>query len=290
MALPINKTLLKLKKYESNPEMFAELTSTELASLVVHVMSAVKQIESAMNTGQLDIGKQLKAEIARSIKDGQSSFKAVVDNLDKITTNHKSTTDGLNEEVKDAIALMKEEVSKLENGKDAEITTNHIYQAAVIASELVDLPDFEQLSQTAITANGGAVRDALELLQGDERLEQTAIKGLGDTIQKIYQEIARARSTGQGGAGTSVHVVRRIINEAIADGTIGSGSGDSGTDIVYQSTAPTSPEDGALWADTSEQRSLPTESDDIRTIVQLTQAEYDALGSYDSETFYIITS
>lgn len=234
MALPISKTLLKLKKYETNPEMFAELTSTELASLVVHVMSAVKQIESAMNTGQLDIGKQLKAEIDRSVKDGQSSFKAVVDNLDKITTNHKATTGQLNQQVEDAISLLKTKVSELKNGKDAEITDEHIRQAAIIASELVELPDFDFLASTAITSNGEAIRDALELLNGDDRLEQDAINGLGDTIRNIYTEIAKSKQSGQGGT-IGKQLVYNFIRQAVTDGTIPAGGG-SVSDEAYDAT------------------------------------------------------
>lgn len=64
---------------------------------------------------------------------------------------------------------------------------------------------------------------------------------------------------------------------------------EGATDIAYQSTEPSSPVDGDLWIDTSEQLPLPVGSDDISKIVALTQAEYDAL-TPDANTLYVITS
>lgn len=62
-----------------------------------------------------------------------------------------------------------------------------------------------------------------------------------------------------------------------------------GTDIAYQSTAPSNPQDADLWIDTSERLDLPVTSADITNIVTLTQAEYDAL-TPDANTLYVITS
>lgn len=58
--------------------------------------------------------------------------------------------------------------------------------------------------------------------------------------------------------------------------------------VTYSATAPTSPSDGDLWVDTSEQLALPVTSSDITNIVALTQAEYDAL-TPDASTLYVIT-
>jgi hypothetical protein len=63
---------------------------------------------------------------------------------------------------------------------------------------------------------------------------------------------------------------------------------DAALGIAYQDTAPATPSDGDLWIDTSTQLSPTVRSADIRSIVVLTQAEYDAL-TPDAETLYVIT-
>lgn len=67
---------------------------------------------------------------------------------------------------------------------------------------------------------------------------------------------------------------------------LGSGAGNS---VIRSDTAPSDPDDGQLWMDTSERFDLPVTSADITSIVSLTQAQYDAL-TPDSGTFYLITS
>lgn len=62
------------------------------------------------------------------------------------------------------------------------------------------------------------------------------------------------------------------------------------SNIAYQATAPTDPKDGDRWIDTSVNLNAPVRSNTITNIVALTQAEYDALGTYDSTTLYYITA
>lgn len=80
------------------------------------------------------------------------------------------------------------------------------------------------------------------------------------------------------------------IDTQLGGSTWQSGGGGGGSSITYSATAPVSPSDGDLWMDTSTSLDTPVRSATITTIVALTQAEYDALGSYDANTLYHITS
>lgn len=69
------------------------------------------------------------------------------------------------------------------------------------------------------------------------------------------------------------------------------GGGDHNAEalsIAYQDTAPLGAVNGDLWIDTSVRLDLPVTSPDIRSILTVTQAEYDALMPPDPETLYII--
>jgi hypothetical protein len=83
-------------------------------------------------------------------------------------------------------------------------TTSIALEASKMAQEAVKplIPTIEPVA-TEIAKNGEAVRDSLELLQGDERLDQSAIKGLEDIITEVLKNnIGRyVVSTGGGSVG-----------------------------------------------------------------------------------------
>jgi hypothetical protein len=88
-------------------------------------------------------------------------------------------------------------------GKDADVAGLAL-EASKLAVEAVKplIPTIPQISEE-IPKLGEPIRDALELLQGDERLDKSAIKGLEDEIAELRALIS-SKGSSMGGA-TNVH-------------------------------------------------------------------------------------
>jgi hypothetical protein len=87
----------------------------------------------------------------------------------------------------------------------------------------------------------------------------------------------------------SINIEPKGTGEAQVNGERILTEADSIPTVVYSDTEPSSPNDGDEWIDASVSLDPPVRSTNIANIVALTQAEYDALGSYDSTTLYYIT-
>ena len=110
---------------------------------------------------------------------------------------------------------------KVENGKDAEVTTAMLEGIVAEVISRIELPDLEQVVTTTITADPTAIRNSLELLNDEERLAQSAIENLPEDLQKIRDAIV---ALPRGGNGIGKNQVYNFIREAVADGTIPAGT------------------------------------------------------------------
>jgi len=93
-----------------------------------------------------------------------------------------------------------------------------------ITKEVIS-PDYDKVAnelETRIIDNlpmyGEKYRDGLELLSGDNRLDKSAIKGLDEIISQLEQKIIASNDSG---VGTSRNIINQIINQRIADGSLG---------------------------------------------------------------------
>ncbi len=111
-------------------------------------------------------------------------------------------------------------MSALTNGDNGVVTEAEVQRAAQMALGMLELPDFAEMVSTSIQSDGEAIRNALELLVGEERyaVEIVDVKGLEDRLKQLA-----VTSQGSPG-GTSKPAVYRFIRDAIADGVIGGGS------------------------------------------------------------------
>ena len=80
-------------------------------------------------------------------------------------------------------ALVEERLDTVRDGKDAD-------EDAVLKRlvETIKIPTIEELSND-LPKLGSRIRDALELLQGNERLDKSAIKGLDELIKSFHNRI-----------------------------------------------------------------------------------------------------
>ena len=210
-------TLRKLNLSLSNPDLVKDVSPNELAEMVVVVLSQVKVIEQAIKDGRLNgtspvEGKDFvgRSEATKMLTDAVNSAVAGFD------SKMAKTGSQLEKQVQAALA-------NIRSGDNGIVTEEEIGRAARMALELIELPDFEAMVQTEITTDGFAVRDALELLNGDDKLEQSAVKDLKEDLAKLWDEVQK-KSAGNGVGGTSKPAVYRFIKDAIADGIIGGGS------------------------------------------------------------------
>lgn len=149
------------------------------------------------------------------------------------------------------------------------------------------------------TRSGGddAAVAGIKFWQGDWATSTLYVKGdgvyqpdNGSSYVCIDQHTSGALS--EPGVGADTANYWELIARGGEDGEQGEpgGQGPAGAEvtITYSSTEPSNPEDGDLWIDTSERLDLPVTSADIKSIVTLTQAEYDALTPV-ATTLYVIT-
>jgi len=115
---------------------------------------------------------------------------------------------------------------KVENGKDAVVTTAMLEGIVAEVISRIELPDLEQVVTTTITADPTAIRNSLELLNDEERLAQSAIENLPEDLQKIRDAIV---AIPRGGNGIGKNQVYNFIREAVADGTIPAGGAAAST-------------------------------------------------------------
>lgn len=130
-------------------------------------------------------------------------------------TSGKDGKDGLDapsmEDIRAEMLKVISELPKPRDGKDgnnAIIDAESLQEAILAASVHMGTPDVT----TAITADPEAVRNALELLIGDNRLAHTAVQG----VQELIDEVEKLKFTTQRvvGGGVSRNTVEKLISTA----------------------------------------------------------------------------
>lgn len=212
MSQDITRTIQKLNLYRDNPDLVKELTNNELASLVVVVLQSVETINNAVKTGRLD-GKTPVAG-----KDYLGREEALSMLTEAVNTKLRELDVATSQKGSELETKVLSAIENIRDGEDGLVTEAEIKRAAEAAAQLIQLPDFENAIQTEITTNGFAIRDALELLTGDERIEKSSIKGLESDLQNLWNAIA-AKTASTGGT-IGKQQVYGFIRQALADGTI----------------------------------------------------------------------
>lgn len=239
----INRLLQKLNLYKQNPDIVQPLTPAELADLVIVVLDQVKVIDQAIKEGRLD-GYTPEADKDYLSKD--TAIKLVTDSVNAAVSDYKKTVTSVQSDLENRVMTA---IANLQNGKDGVVTEEEIQRAADTALSLIKLPDFEQMVATAINADGEAVRNALELLSGDERykVEIPDVVGLQDKLEALAQKAAA------GGGTIGKQQVYGFIRSAITEQAIGvwTNGSSSSSKLTVSATQPSNPSTNDLWVDVS---------------------------------------
>ena len=200
----LQKILRKLNAYQANPELVREPSLAEMTSLVVLVLNQVKVIEKAIKEGRLD-GKTPEAD-----KD-YISKETMLEMLTESVNSLKNDTDKETKaKIKELDSAVQNALAQIKDGQDAVISPEQIAEAAAIASSLIELPEVSE----AITASPEAIRDALELLQGDDKLSIEAIKDLPERLADLQKSLKKDMGQFIGGGVSEKRILQLIAQNA----------------------------------------------------------------------------
>jgi polyhydroxyalkanoate synthesis regulator phasin len=157
-------------------------TSDEVAEICSQIINSVKQ---------------LKTVTEEQYKDITSKIGVILSNHNVLSRDLDHSSDILSKEItalKKVVANLKLQHGKDgKDGKDADIDLVAEKASKLAQNDLINiLPKELKLEDVLkdLPAYGEKVRDALELLQGEERLDASAIKGLQEIIKGLKQEKA----------------------------------------------------------------------------------------------------
>lgn len=182
----MNRTLAvkKVKAYAQNPDLIKEPSMGEMADLVVLVLGAVEQIETAIKEGRLD-GKTPQADKDYlSLETAQKALNEKVrEMLNKTDTTLSQTSQALQERVEQAL-------QNIRDGKDGIVSDSEIQRAAEVALQMLELPDFDALVAESLTKNADATRDGLEsIVNEDDKLKIEAVGYLRQELDDLKSRV-----------------------------------------------------------------------------------------------------
>lgn len=150
------------------------VTAKEVKSLIDTIVGAVKDSRAALEqkvaSNKAEMDKEVSKAITKATTDLTAQEKrltALCDNLDQ-----KHTTS-----LASAIKQIKQEVKSLRDSIPEEADLSELYQ------EIEEIEKWQESITELFTAEN--VRNMLELLEGDERLDVSAIKGLDELIKRV---------------------------------------------------------------------------------------------------------
>ena len=175
---PDEKKLDKLQKLlEVANEDYA--TPEDLIALSEGLLSVITQEKARLDKVILDAkadNSKEKQDLLNLLNEKERNLKYLISELGRAYSDDNELI----------TAKFSKEVKRLERKIPNKIDLTEIYSA------IESLQNGINSFPTELTINNEAIRDGLELLQGDERLDKSAIKGLDELIDDL-REIARTQ-------------------------------------------------------------------------------------------------
>lgn len=198
--MPINKLLQRLKLASQNPDLGIAFSNEEILQVAMALLSSIESTNKAIEAGKV---KGIDGVSPKSGVDFMS--KSEQETLIKTTLD--SFTGNLDNNIKEKL----ESLTSGKDGADAIVSEELIGKIAGMAAGLIEIPDVTQAAETAITASPESIRDALELLSGDDKLSFESVRGLEDKLVEFQTAILTQTSKPAGGV--SVNKVLSLIEE-----------------------------------------------------------------------------
>lgn len=210
-------TLRRLQAFKRNPSVIKPPDNEELADLVLEVMLHVQAVNKMVAEGKVkgDSGETPQPDVHYLAID--TAKKQLGDAIKKFEKDISAKGVALEGRVRKAL-------EDIRNGDDGIVTEEEIERASQLAYERLQalLPNFTDVATTAITASPQAIRDALELLQDDERLSAKSIhnitiedvNGLREALEQIRDMFRKIPVGGAGGGASRNFVIDYVAQNA----------------------------------------------------------------------------
>jgi hypothetical protein len=188
----------RIKKLQELLKLTSEgLTREEFASAFKAAMDLILKVEKKQDDkfsqSLDDLKKQIENIANQKEKDISGLRDDLINRVDKSIQAQKSNLD-----------LMWEKVNGVEDGKDADSV--QIVQD-VLAQ--IKLPEYKE----TVLDSPEQLRDKLELLKGNERLDKSAIKGLDELIKELEGKISKGGRIGGGGFNYGALTIHQTFDE-----------------------------------------------------------------------------
>jgi len=159
------------------------------------VIDYVKKIEKK-NLEDLKSMSEALTKAQNNAKNTSSSdFKALKESINVLT--EKSNT-GLNKALESKINEINKRISEIKNGKDGISADENAIAEKMVA--MIKIPTIDELKND-LPIMGEQVRNALELLEGDERLTVESIDGLKESLEGIDKRMTGIYQQGSSSSG-----------------------------------------------------------------------------------------
>lgn len=158
------------------------LTKEEFVSSFQNVVDIILKLGERLN-GDYDSMRTDLGAFKKAVQEDTSSDIEEIKTASRVAIG--SAISSLIADTKARLGKMEDTVSQLRNGKDAD-------EEVMLARLQALLPSLDDLKND-LPRMGEQIRDSLELLQGDERLDISAIKGW----EKLRDDIAAAQKSGK---------------------------------------------------------------------------------------------
>jgi hypothetical protein len=193
-------------------EQFKELLKLTTSSLTrEEFLNSFKTVLDFVKKAVQDLTQKYQQVISRTEVEISSKLSSLEEKVDTKLSKVKNGLDGQNGE-------------RGSDGKDGQDSDPQI--VAEIASKMTQealkplIPTIEAI-EADIPRLGAPIRDSLELLQGNERLEISAIKDLQDKLDELKKEFGKTRFVGGGTSDIGVQAsLARLIKTETPVGNI----------------------------------------------------------------------